>query len=81
MLAAATDGGNLNALYPAAAAIIVAIIGVTGNIILSRRKPAEDEDNVITALASALAAETEARKAAEERAIACEAREQARRRP
>jgi hypothetical protein len=82
VLAAATEGSShLDALWPAVAAIVVAIIGLAGNIVLRRRSTDEEEDtNVITALASALAAEKARADAAEIRATQCEAREQARRR-
>lgn len=58
-------------------AIIVAIIGPI--LTRARRGNQADEDlDVIHALASALAAETEKRLEVERRAIECEAREQAR---
>ena len=81
MLAAAAEGSSsLDALWPAVAAIVVAFIGLVGNIILRRRSSDDEEDtNVISALASALAAEKSRADAAELRATQCEAREQARR--
>lgn len=71
-----------DALYPAVAAIGVALIGLVGNWIQSRRRsPENDDSNVITALASALAAEQARAERAEQRLIACEARERAREAP
>lgn len=78
---ASSDGGsNLAALYASLGAIGVALIGVIGNVLLRKRSTEpEDDMDVIRSLASALAAETDARKAAEQRALECEARENVRR--
>ena len=69
--------GAPDALYPAVAAVLVALIGLAGNWILSRRHRGDDaaeDTNIVTALAAALAKEQEARERAERRAAIAEAR-------
>lgn len=77
------------AYVTAMSAIIVALIGVAGNVWVRRRGARVPPDlDVINALAAAYAAEHEARLAehaarleVEQRAIECEARERAREQP
>lgn len=72
---------SLSALWPAIAAIVVALIGLFGNIVLRRRSSDDGEDtNVIGALASALAAEKTRADGLQRELDQCEAREDARRR-
>lgn len=76
-----------DALYPAVAAVAVAVVGVLGNLVARRRGDPELEDeaadlerdlNILRALAASLEAETARRIKAEQHLAACEAREQAR---
>lgn len=89
-MAAAVEGGaQLGALYPAVAAVLVALIGLAGTLLARRSRTDATVDTseksdarvLVTALEQALDEAAEAKRerdAFRDRAVRCEAREQAR---